>query len=196
LYAYCTDVGIRRGKSVAECPPSNGWAERVNRTLTERLRGMLWSLNVPKYSGDACATATLIYNLCPRSGQKVNSFELFHGRKPDVSNLRVFGCTVYSLMHSKDRKKPDARSERGRLIGYEDGTKGWKILLDDGRIEVRRHCYSMNLGLCTRIVGSFPMTAVTRIMMMVMRRQTVSLIRQIQRVREMTRIARELHLSH
>jgi transposase InsO family protein len=37
--AYCQDVGISRDKSVADCPPSNGRAERLNRTLTERVRG-------------------------------------------------------------------------------------------------------------------------------------------------------------
>jgi transposase InsO family protein len=148
---FCVDVGIRREKSVAYCPSSNGRAERLNRTLTERVRGMLLSSDVPKkYWGDAFATATVIYNLCPKSGQKATSFELFYGRKPDISRLRVFGCTVYSLINSKERKKLDARSERGRLIGYEEGTKGWKILLDDGRVVVRRHCYFDETRIVTK----------------------------------------------
>ena len=139
--AYCTEVGIRREKSVAYCPQSNGKAERLNRTLTERVRGMLIASKIPKkFWGDAFDTAGLLYNLCPKVDRKETSYELFFGRKPDVSRLRVFGCAVYSLIHAQARKKLDAKSEKGRLIGYEDGTKGWKILLDDGRVVIRRHC--------------------------------------------------------
>jgi hypothetical protein len=111
---------------------------------------LLSSDNPKKYWGDAFATATVIYNLCPKSGQKATAFELFCGRKPYISRLRVFGCTVYSLINSRERKKLDARSERGRLIGYEEGTKGWKILLDDGRRVVRRHCYFDETRIVTK----------------------------------------------
>ena len=58
-------------------------------------------------------------------------WELLYGHKPDVSNLRVFGCTAYAQVPCKLRRKLDARSVRGRLIGYPAGTKGYRILLDD-----------------------------------------------------------------
>jgi hypothetical protein len=101
----------------------------------------LLASKVPKrYWGDAFNTATVIYNVCPRSGQSASPYQLFWGKRPDVSGFRVFGSVVYCLKNPNDLKKLDARSDRGRFLGYEEGTKGWKILLDDGRIVVRRHC--------------------------------------------------------
>jgi hypothetical protein len=54
-------------------------------------------------------------------------YEAWHGRKPAVSHLRVFGCLTFTkeLGHIS---KLDDRSTLGVFIGYTEGSKAYRIL--------------------------------------------------------------------
>jgi hypothetical protein len=54
-------------------------------------------------------------------------YEAWHGRKPAVSHLRVFGCLVFAteLGHVG---KLDESSTPGVFIGYAEGSKAYCIL--------------------------------------------------------------------
>jgi hypothetical protein len=60
------------------------------------------------------------------------------GRKPDVSGLRVFGALAYAQTPVELRRKLDSTSQRGTMIGYEAGTKAYRILLDSGDVVISR----------------------------------------------------------
>jgi hypothetical protein len=62
-------------------------------------------------------------------------YEAWHGRKPAVSHLRVFGCLAFTkeLGHIG---KLDDRSNLGVFIGYAEGSKAYRIL-DPGTLRVR-----------------------------------------------------------
>ena len=60
-----------------------------------------------------------------------------HGRIT-TNNLRTFGARTYAMTPKQLRTKLEPTSEPGRFIGYPAGTKGYKILLDDGRIVISR----------------------------------------------------------
>jgi len=60
------------------------------------------------------------------------------GRKPDVSGLRVFGALAYAQVPVELRRKLDSTSQRGTMIGYEAGTKAYRILLDSGDVVISR----------------------------------------------------------
>ncbi|MQL05556.1 transposase, partial [Escherichia coli] len=63
---FCRDLGIQRHKTVAGTPQQNGIAERMNRTILERVRCMLLSAGLPKsFWGEAAATAVYLINRCP-----------------------------------------------------------------------------------------------------------------------------------
>ena len=47
--------------------------------------------------------------------------------KPDVSNLRVFGCVAYAHIPDHQRKKLDEKSRKCIFVGYPSGTKGFKL---------------------------------------------------------------------
>jgi hypothetical protein len=55
------------------------------------------------------------------------SYEAWHGRKPVVSHLRIFGCLAFAkeLNHVG---KFDDRSTSGVFIGYVEGIKAYRIL--------------------------------------------------------------------
>lgn len=67
-----------------------------------------------------------VTNPSPISGreQKTPS-ELWENRKPDVSNLRVFGSTAYNHIPKELRKKLHNRGKKIIMIGYSIG--GYKL---------------------------------------------------------------------
>jgi len=54
-----------------------------------------------------------------RSILKKTPYELYKGRKPNISHLRVFGCKCFVLNNGKDNLgKFDPKSDEGIHIGY------------------------------------------------------------------------------
>ena len=49
--------------------------------------------------------------------------EVWTGKKPSLSHLRVFGCDAYVHVAKEKRTKLDNKSERCIFIGYKDGLK-------------------------------------------------------------------------
>ncbi|CAB4032081.1 Retrovirus-related Pol poly from transposon TNT 1-94, partial [Paramuricea clavata] len=53
--------------------------------------------------------------------------ECLFGKKPDVSNLKVFGCMCYVHIPDSNRRKLDQKSYEAIFVGYPTGTKGYKV---------------------------------------------------------------------
>ena len=51
-------------------------------------------------------------------------YELWYGRKPDVSHLRVWGCTAYVHVQKDKRQGLSPHMEKCVFIGYPEGYKG------------------------------------------------------------------------
>ena len=59
----CQDSGILRHLTAPGNPKQNGLAKRMNRTLLERVRCMLFHANLPKsFWGEAISTAAHVIN--------------------------------------------------------------------------------------------------------------------------------------
>jgi hypothetical protein len=81
-------------------------------------------------------TAVYILNRSPTKALNGRmSYEAWHGRKPTVSHLRVFGCLAFA-MELGHIDKLDDRSTPGVFIGYAEGSKAYRIL-DPGTQHVR-----------------------------------------------------------
>jgi len=46
------------------------------------------------------------------------TYELFKGRKPNISYFHQFGCTCYILNNKVYLKKFDAKAQKGIFLGY------------------------------------------------------------------------------
>ena len=55
-------------------------------------------------------------------------YERWNGSKPDVSHLRIFGSSVFSLIPKERRDKLDAKTREGVLVGYREDVKGYRIV--------------------------------------------------------------------
>jgi hypothetical protein len=80
------------------------------------------------FCGEAVVTAVYILNRSPTKALNGRtSYEAWHGRKPAVSHLQVFGCLAFGkeLDHIG---KLDNRSTSGVFIGYAEGSNAYRIL--------------------------------------------------------------------
>ena len=123
---FCEEKRIGRHRTVGHTPQQNGLAERMNRTLLERVRCMILNAGLPKsFWGEAVTTAAYLINRSPSSaiGFKTPQ-EIWQGKPAIYEELRVFGCLAYA--HIK-QDKLEARAERCIFIGYLIGVKGYKL---------------------------------------------------------------------
>ncbi|KAL0419100.1 UNVERIFIED_CONTAM: Retrovirus-related Pol polyprotein from transposon TNT 1-94, partial [Sesamum radiatum] len=92
-------------------PQQNGVAERMNRTLLEKVRCMLISSGLPKsFWGEALVTAAYLINRSPSVPLNGKIPELmWTGHSGDISSLRVFGCSAF-IHQSVDKLEPRSQN--------------------------------------------------------------------------------------
>ena len=104
--------------SAAHTPEQNGKAERDHRTTVEAARSII---HAKKLSLILWAEAVnySVYTLKRTFSKRRNytPYELWHGKQPNVSNLRVFGSTAYVFVPDAERQKLDAKAMKGIYVG-------------------------------------------------------------------------------
>ncbi|KAH9687012.1 hypothetical protein KPL70_014605 [Citrus sinensis] len=128
--SYCANEGIARHKTVRLTPQQNGLAERMNRTLMDKVRCMLVQAKFPKSLwAETLLTASYLVNLSPSAALDFKTpFEMWHGKPASYVNLKVFGCPAYAHI-SQGKLAP--RALKGQFLGYPDGVKGYKLWCTD-----------------------------------------------------------------
>ncbi|KAH9754149.1 Integrase catalytic domain-containing protein [Citrus sinensis] len=127
--AFCKQKGIQRQFTVAYTLQQNGVAERMNRTLTERIRAMLRTAGLPNsFWEEAAKTACYIVNRSPSTAIGLKTaMEMWTRKLADYSYLHAFGCPVYIMYNAQERTKLDPKSRRCIFLGYADGVKGYRL---------------------------------------------------------------------
>ena len=126
---YLKEKGIFHQTTVPLNPAQNGVSERMNRTLVETARSMMSHAKMPvEFWAEAISTAVYLRNRSPTIlPPGITPFECLFNRKPDVSNLKVFGCLAFAHIPKSQRKKFDEKSKKTVFVGYPQGTKGYKL---------------------------------------------------------------------
>ncbi|GJR45569.1 retrotransposon protein, putative, ty1-copia subclass [Tanacetum coccineum] len=87
----------------------NGVFGRRNQTLLDMVRSMMNLTTLPKsFWGYALDTAARILNMVPTKKVDRTSYEIWHGKSPNLSYLRVWGCEALVKRDTPD--KLDSRS--------------------------------------------------------------------------------------
>jgi transposase InsO family protein len=124
--AYLNHHGIKHEKTVPYTPQQNGLAERMNRSLVEMARCMMYHEDVDKkWWEEAVNTAAWIINKIPNSVTVKTPYEIVHRTKPQLQNLKVFGTLAYAHIPDEKRRKLNAKAFKCRFLGYENGVKGY-----------------------------------------------------------------------
>ena len=122
---FCKKEGISRHFTVRDTPYQNGVAERMNRTLLEKVRCMLSNAGLGKqFWAEAVMYASHLINHLPSATLNGKTpLEVWCG-KPinDYDTLHVFGSTAY--YHVKEFKL-DPRAKKALFMGVTSGVKGY-----------------------------------------------------------------------
>ncbi|MCO5550507.1 hypothetical protein L7F22_003994 [Adiantum nelumboides] len=122
---FCAAKGIKRELTAPFNPSQNGVAERLNRTIQEKVRSMLSH----GFWAEAVQTAIHLINRSPSKalGGEVPE-EVWSGKPPSYAHLRVFGCEAYVHIRSELRTKLEPKSSKCIFLGYgEDGEMGYRL---------------------------------------------------------------------
>lgn len=127
--ALCKQEGIKRQFTVTYTPQQNGVAERMNRTLAERIRAMLRTAGQPNsFWAEAAKTACYVINRSPSTAIELKTpMEMWTSKPVDYSTLYSFGCPVYVMYNAQERTKLDPKSRKCMFLGYADGVKGYRL---------------------------------------------------------------------
>eukprot|EP01018_Ginkgo_biloba_P002020 Gb_37775 [translate_table: standard] len=95
-------------------------AERKNRTIQEMARSMMKAKNIgDEFWGEGVYTTVYLLNRSPTKPLVNKTLEeAWTGIKPDVSNLKIFGCIAYAHVPDEKMTKMESKSIKCIFIGY------------------------------------------------------------------------------
>nr|GEY65562.1 hypothetical protein [Tanacetum cinerariifolium] len=139
---HLKDHGIIAQRTPPYTPQHNGVSERRNRTLLDMVRSMMSQTTLPKSFWDnAHETVAHILNMVPTKKVKKTPYEVWHGKAPKLSYLKVWGCEA--LVKRDTLTKPnklEPRSIKCIFIGYPKETMGYSVYYPpDNKVLVARN---------------------------------------------------------
>ena len=85
---------------------ANGVSELCNRTLLDMVRSMMSLTDLPlSFWGYALETTSFMLNRAPCKSLETTPCELWFGKKPKLSFLKVWGCDAYMNKFHPDKLK-------------------------------------------------------------------------------------------
>ncbi|EEC81933.1 hypothetical protein OsI_25798 [Oryza sativa Indica Group] len=125
---YCAELGLRRELTAPYSPQQNGVVECRNQSVVSTARSMLKAKGLPgMFWGEAVNTAVYLLNRCSsKSIDGKTPYELWNRVTPAVHHLRTFGCVAHVKV-TAPTKKLDDRSRPMIFVGYEPGSKAYRV---------------------------------------------------------------------
>ena len=122
----CEKNGILRYKTMRHTSEQNGLVERMNKTLMERVRCMLFHSKLPKtlWAEALCTTCYLINRWPSIAIEFKTPYKVWLGKLADYSKLRIFGCTTYAHIN---QGKLELRALKYAFLGYSNRTNSYKL---------------------------------------------------------------------
>jgi transposase InsO family protein len=117
--SFCKDVGIKREVTTPYNPQQNGVAERKNRTIMEAVKTMIHDQDLPMGLWvEATMTTVYVQNQLSHSSLGFKTLEeMFTGKKPKVSHLKIFGCPVFIHIPKEKKNKLEPSGKEGNICG-------------------------------------------------------------------------------
>ena len=121
---HLRDCGIVSQLTPPGTPQWNGVSERRNRTLLDMVRSMMSQTDLPiSFWGYALETAAFILNRVPSKAVEKTPYEIWTGKTPSLSFLKIWGCQAYVKRLISDKLAP--KSDKCLFVGYPKETKGY-----------------------------------------------------------------------
>nr|GEV35530.1 retrotransposon protein, putative, Ty1-copia subclass [Tanacetum cinerariifolium] len=121
---YLSKNGLVHHLTSPYTPQQNGVSERRNRTLLDMVRSMFNLTTLPLSFWDYTLESVVrILNMVPTKKVDKTPYEIWHGKAPNLSYLKVWGCEAYVKRDSAD--KLHQRSVKCIFVGYPKETMGY-----------------------------------------------------------------------
>ena len=132
----CEIVSLLTPRGTPQC---NDVSERHNHALLDMVRSMMSLTDLPlSFWGYALETAAFKLNRAPSKSVETTPYELWFGKKPKLSFLKVWGCDAYVKKLQPDKLEP--KSEKCVFIGYPKETVGYTFYhRSEGKIFVAKN---------------------------------------------------------
>ena len=106
----------------------------------DMVRSMMSAATLPaSFWGNALETAALTLNRVPSKSVEKTPYELWSGRVPPLSFLKIWGCEAF-VRKDKTSGKLDPRSDKYFFVGYPKETMGYYFFhRDENKVIVARH---------------------------------------------------------
>ncbi|GJU34201.1 zinc finger, CCHC-type containing protein [Tanacetum coccineum] len=119
---YCKENGIARQLTAPYSPQQNGVVERRNRTIMSTTRSNVKATEMPQdFWAEAVRHAIYILNSVPTKAlEDITPYEAIKGKKPNLKDLRVFGCI------SSQRNQSQHLIKITQSGGFHDAAHGGK----------------------------------------------------------------------
>ena len=138
--------GIKLRRSCPYTAHENGLVEAANKELQHVARAIQKRANMPeKFWGHAIDTAAYIINrISTRSNPgAISPYEMKTWQKPDLSNMRIYGCAaevfVEKVLRNKSFGPSGDHSRTGVFLGYAHMCKGYVFYIEElDRVVIRK----------------------------------------------------------
>ena len=101
---HLKDCGIISQLTPSGTPQWNGVSERRNRTLLDIVRSMMSRTDLPiSLWGYALETAAFLLNRIQSKAVEKTPYELWTGKRPGLSFLKIWGCEAYVKCQASDK---------------------------------------------------------------------------------------------
>ena len=144
LGPYLCSIGIVHEQSTPYTAEQNGKSERHNRTVIECARTLMHAADATSFlwaEAVNCAVYMLNRVTTPTRYKSKTSYEIWTGRKPNVSHFKIFGTKAYEYIPKQFVKKLDKRCKKAQiLVGYDGDSPNYRLFdPEKKRISVSRH---------------------------------------------------------
>ncbi|KAK2396677.1 putative mitochondrial protein [Trifolium repens] len=121
---HLRECGILSQLTPPGTPQWNGVSERRNRTLLDMVRSMMSHADLPNsFWEHALLTAAYTLNRVPSKKVDKTPYEIWSGKRPHMSYMKIWGCEVYVKRQLSTKLEP--RSDKCLFVGYPKETKGY-----------------------------------------------------------------------
>lgn len=130
---FCDENGISHDFPTPRTPQQNGVVERKNRSLEELARTILNETNFPKYFwADTISTTCYVSNcILVRYILKKTPYELYKGRKSNISYFHIFDCKCFILNNGKDNLEIFyVKYDEGIFLCYSLTSKTYRVFYE------------------------------------------------------------------
>ena len=136
--SICLSDGTKQEFSAPYCQQENGTSERLNRTLLEKARCIMFESKCPlNLWGDAILTSCYLYNRTPQVKRGEAPYVLWFDKELSLTHIRIFGSLAYANVPLEVTSgKFNKRAVEGRMIGYSSEAKTYILWNERKRTQI------------------------------------------------------------